>query len=198
MYRIYIDTSFYLWKNNLARNSSSGTSGRIWYRKWRQCTAVWLLYVNLGNFKMCCYILRNFFHRNTKSVLFSCKMYMLYELLQFLLSSLYAGRNATWSVDLTNFIKFSYKATNMHAQHVYFRSCVYRALDWNLWLDIWHPVDPPWFCNQSQCIHSQTPSDGKENWENFSPAKPHVRGAAKTYGVLEICSFFKRVIKEIF
>lgn len=69
---------FYLRKNNLARNSSCSTSGRIWYRKWRQCTAVWLFHVNLGNLKICCYIFRNFFHRNTNSVLFSCKMYMLY------------------------------------------------------------------------------------------------------------------------
>lgn len=78
IYRIYIDTLFYLRKNNLARNSSCGTSGRIWYRKWRQRTAVWLFHVNLGNLKICCYIFRNFFHRNTNSVLFSCKMYMLY------------------------------------------------------------------------------------------------------------------------
>lgn len=69
---------FYLRKNNLARNSSCSTSGRIWYRKWRQCTAVWLFHVNLGNLKICCYIFRNFFHRNTYSVLFSCKIYMLY------------------------------------------------------------------------------------------------------------------------
>lgn len=78
IYRICIDRLFYLRKNNLARNSSCGTSGRIWYRKWRQCTAVWLFHVNLGNLKICCYIFRNFFHRNTNSVLFSCKMYMLY------------------------------------------------------------------------------------------------------------------------
>lgn len=78
IYRIYIDTLFYLRKNNLARNSSRGTSGRIWYRKWRQRTAVWLFHVNLGNLNICCYIFRNFFHRNTNSVLFSCKMYMLY------------------------------------------------------------------------------------------------------------------------
>lgn len=74
---------FYLRKNNLARYSSCSTSGRIWYRKWRQCTAVWLFHVNLGNLKICCYIFRNFFHRNTNSVLFSCKIYMLYSLLQF-------------------------------------------------------------------------------------------------------------------